>query len=171
MPRKQKKYWLMKSEPETFSFSDLMSSPDRTTPWDGVRNYQARNFMRDGMQVGDGILFYHSNSKPPGIAGIAEVASEAYDDPTQFDPKDSHFDPKSKREAPRWQLVDIRGVEALPSYVPLDELKAEPALAEMALVQRGNRLSVMPVTAKEWKRVLALGGLGRGSSLQAGRKA
>jgi len=170
MPRRQAKYWLMKSEPETFSFTDLMNSPKQTTPWDGVRNYQARNFMRDDMQIGDGILFYHSNAKPPGVAGIAEVASEAYDDPTQFDPKDSHYDAKSPKDAPRWQLVDVRGVEELETFVTLEDLKAEPSLSEMALVQRGNRLSVMPVTPGEWKRVLALGGLKSSRALSKGRK-
>jgi predicted RNA-binding protein with PUA-like domain len=152
-------YWLMKSEPDVFSFDDLWRSPKRRTMWDGVRNYQARNFMRDVMRVGDGVLFYHSNTKPPGVAGICEVASEAYDDPTQFDPKDSHFDPKSKREQPRWQLIDIRAIKKLPSYVPLDELKTDRALAQMAVIQRGQRLSVQPVTRAEWKRVLQLGGL------------
>ncbi len=170
MPRKKTKYWLMKSEPDTFSFQDLLNSPKQTTLWDGVRNYQARNFMRDEMQVGDGILFYHSNAKPPGVAGIAEVASEAYDDPTQFDSTDSHYDPKSPVDAPRWQLVDIRGIEELPTFVTLTELKSEPALADMALVQRGNRLSVMPVKANEWGRVLELGGLKSRARSKAARK-
>jgi len=152
-------YWLMKSEPDVFSFDDLWRSPRRRTMWDGVRNYQARNFMRDLMRVGDGVLFYHSNTKPPGVAGICEVASEAYDDPTQFDPADSHFDSKSKRDKPRWQLVDVRAVKKLPRYVPLDELKEDRALARMAVIQRGQRLSVQPVTRAEWKRVLQLGGL------------
>ncbi|MEX1025562.1 MAG: EVE domain-containing protein [Planctomycetota bacterium] len=155
-----RRYWLIKSEPETFSFDDLLASPGRTTPWDGVRNYQARNLMRDDMQVGDGVVFYHSNAKPPGIAGFAEVASEAYPDPTQFDPADAHFDSKSDAAAPRWLLVDIAAVEPARRFVPLDELKAEPALAEMAVVQRGSRLSVQPVTAAEWRTVRRLAGLG-----------
>jgi predicted RNA-binding protein with PUA-like domain len=124
-----------------------------------VRNYQARNFMRDEMRPGDGVLFYHSNADPPGVAGIAEVVGEAYDDPTQFDPDDPHYDPKSDPAAPRWQLVDVRAVEELPQFVSLSEMREERALAEMPLLQRGNRLSVMPVTAREWRRVLELGGL------------
>ena len=159
----------MKSEPDVFSFDDLLKAPKQTTMWDGVRNYQARNFMRDQMSVGDGILFYHSNTKPPGVAGIAEVASPAYDDPTQFDAKDSHYDPKSKPENPRWQLVDIRAVAALPRFVSLVELKECAALADMALVQRGNRLSVMPVSASEWKAVRRLGGLEQGRRQKAAK--
>ncbi|MFT5285424.1 MAG: putative RNA-binding protein with PUA-like domain [Planctomycetota bacterium] len=170
MPPKKPKYWLMKSEPDVFSFDDLMKAPKRSTMWDGVRNYQARNFMRDGMSVGDGILFYHSNTNPPGVAGIAEVACEAYDDPTQFDPKDSHYDPKSKPENPRWQLVDIRAVEALPRFVSLNELKECADLTDMALVQRGNRLSVMPVSAAEWKSIRVLGGLGVGQRAKAAKR-
>lgn len=158
-PRATPNYWLMKSEPDVFSFDDLWKSPKRRTMWDGVRNYQARNFMRDAMRVGDGVLFYHSNATPPGVAGIAKVASEAYDDPTQFDPKDKHFDPKSKPEAPRWQLVDVQAVKKLKEFVPLDELRAQRSLAKMALLQRGQRLSVQPVTRAEWKRVVAMGGL------------
>lgn len=156
-PRKQ--YWLVKSEPDAFSFDDLLAAPNRTTMWDGVRNYQARNFMRDAMRVGDGVLFYHSNTKPPGVAGLCEVASEPYPDPTQFDPRDAHFDPKSKREDPRWWLVDLRAVEALPHYVTLEELRASKALAGLAILQRGNRLSVTPVTAAEWRAIRKLGGL------------
>jgi len=154
-----RRYWLMKSEPDVFSFEDLWSSKGRRTPWDGVRNYQARNFMRDDMRPGDGVLFYHSNAQPAGVAGIAEVASEAYPDATQFDPSDGHFDPKSKPEDPRWLLVDVRAVRKLPRTVPLAELKAEPKLAEMALCQRGSRLSVQPVTPKEWRQVHRMAGL------------
>ena len=155
----RRRYWLMKSEPDVYSFTDLMKDKQQTTLWDGVRNYQARNFMRDQMKVGDGVLFYHSNAKPPGVAGLAEVASESYPDPTQFDPADSHFDPKSKPEDPRWVVVDVKGVQELPRMVPLDELKADPKLADMAVVQRGSRLSIQPVTAAEWARVKKLGGL------------
>ncbi len=157
MPR-AKRYWLMKSEPDVFSFEDLWKAKKRTTLWDGVRNYQARNLMRDEMQVGDGVLYYHSNAKPPGIAGLAEVASEPYPDPTQFDPKDAHYDPKSDPDDPRWWLVDVRAVEKLPRFLSLDELKATASLGEMGVVRRGNRLSVQPVSAKEWRAVVALAG-------------
>lgn len=153
------RYWLMKSEPEVFSFDDLWKARKRTTPWDGVRNYRARNFMRDEMSVGDGVLYYHSNAKPPGIAGIAEVASEAYPDPTQFDPADSHHDPKSDPEDPRWLLVDVRAVAKIPSFVALDALKENPKLASMGVIQRGNRLSVQPVTAAEWREVRRMAGI------------
>jgi predicted RNA-binding protein with PUA-like domain len=156
-PRKQ--YWLMKSEPDVFSFDYLRMEKKRTTLWEGVRNYTARNFMRNDLGVGDGILYYHSNAKPPGIAGLAEVASEAYADPTQFDPQDGHFDPKSKREDPRWSGVDIRAVERLPVFVSLEELRADARLADMVVLARGNRLSITPVTTAEWKRIRTLGGL------------
>ena len=138
-------YWLIKSEPHVFSFGDLLAKPKQTTSWDGVRNYQARNFMRDEMKKGDRVLYYHSSATPPGVVGIAEVASDPYPDPTQFDPASDYFDEKATREEPRWVLVDIRAVERLPRLVPLKEIKAEPKLSEMKLVQRGNRLSVMPV--------------------------
>lgn len=159
MPKRARKYWLMKSEPDVFSYADLERAPARTTLWDGVRNYRARNFMRDEMAVGDGVLYYHSNADPPGVAGVAEVASESYPDPTQFDPKDSHFDPKSDPEEPRWWLVDVRAVAPLERFVSLPELKEHPKLTAMGVTQRGNRLSVQPVTAAEWKVVLGLGGL------------
>ena len=152
-------YWLIKSEPDAFSFDDLLRAPGSTTCWDGVRNYQARNFMRDGMRLGDGVLYYHSNAKPPGVAGLAVVAREAYPDPTQFDPRDGHHDPRSDPADPRWCMVDVRGVLALPELLALDVLKAEPSLSEMAVVQRGNRLSVSPVTAAEWRAVLSLAGV------------
>jgi len=155
----KRKYWLMKCEPDVFSFDDLWKAKKRTTFWDGVRNYTARNFMRADMRVGDGVLYYHSNAAPPGVAGIAEVASEAYADPTQFDPEDDHFDPKSSREDPRWSGVDVRAVEKLGAFVPLEALRAEPRLARMAVLQRGNRLSITPVTAAEWKVIRGLAGL------------
>ena len=158
MPRRAKQYWLIKSEPDAFSYDDLERAKKKTTPWDGVRNYRARNFMRDDMRVGDGILYYHSNAKPPGVVGVAEVASASYPDATQFDPADSHFDPKSKKEDPRWCLVDVRAVRKLPRFVSLPDLKAEPRLVEMGVVQRGNRLSIQPVNATEWSVVLELGG-------------
>jgi predicted RNA-binding protein with PUA-like domain len=147
-------HWLMKSEPETFSIDDLKQR--KREPWDGVRNYQARNFMRDGMQVGDGVFFYHSNCATPGIVGIAKVVSDAYPDPTQFDPDSHYFDPKSSRDKPRWMLVDIGFVRKLKRTISLDELKGQDALAEMPLVRKGNRLSVMPVGDAEWDYILGL---------------
>ena len=156
---RRKRYWLIKSEPDVFSFDDLWKAKKKTTLWDGVRNYQARNFMRDEMEVGDGILYYHSNCDPPGVAGLAEVASASYPDPTQFDPNDPHFDPKSGRDAPRWSVVDVRAVERLPRFVPLEAMRAKASLADMRTLQRGNRLSITPVTAPEWRAVRALGGL------------
>ena len=151
-----KQYWLMKSEPGEFSIDDLERRPDQTEPWDGVRNYQARNMMRDQMKKGDRILFYHSNTDVPGIVGIAEVASAPYPDPTAFDPDDKHYDPKSDPDDPRWYLVDVRFVRRTRRTIPLTELKLEPALADMPLVRRGNRLSVMPVTAEQWKHIMAM---------------
>jgi predicted RNA-binding protein with PUA-like domain len=147
-------YWLMKSEPEEFSIDALAKV--RSEPWSGVRNYQARNFMRDGMQVGDGILFYHSNCAEPGVVGIAEVASEAYPDPTQFDARSDYHDPASTREEPRWLLVEVRFKRKLARTITLTELKDREELAEFALVRRGNRLSVMPVTRGQWDFILGL---------------
>ena len=147
-------HWLMKSEPDTFSIDDLKARGSE--PWDGVRNYQARNFMRDGMRVGDGVFFYHSNCAEPGIVGLAKVASEAYPDPSQFDPKSDYFDPGASRDNPRLMLVDVAFVRKLKRTITLKELQALPSLAEMALVRKGNRLSVMPVTATEWKTILGL---------------
>jgi predicted RNA-binding protein with PUA-like domain len=149
-------YWLMKSEPDVFGIDDLAARPGRTEPWDGVRNYQARNMMRDQMKPGDCVFFYHSNCAEPGIVGIAEVVSNGYPDPTAFDPRDPHYDPKSDPERPRWFLVDVRFVRRLDRIIPLKELKGRPELAEMPLVQRGNRLSVMPVTEVQWKFILSL---------------
>ena len=152
-------YWLLKSEPDVFSFDDLQRAKGKRTLWDGVRNYQARNFMRDGMKKGDGVLFYHSNAKPPGIAGLAEIVKEAYPDPTQFDPKDKHYDPKSDPDDPRWLCVDVRAVKALPELIPLDDLKQHPKLKGMEVCRKGSRLSVQPVTAAEWRVVKGLAGL------------
>ena len=149
-------YWLMKTEPSEFSIDDLKARPKRTEPWDGVRNYQARNMMRDEMKKGDGVLFYHSNCEEPGIVGIAKVAREGYPDPTAFDPEDKHYDPKSDPDDPRWYHVDVQFVRKLARTIPLAELKAHEALAGMPLVRRGNRLSVMPVTEAEWEHVLGL---------------
>ena len=152
----RKRYWLMKSEPDAFSIDDLQRVG--TEPWNGVRNYQARNFMRDGMQVGDGILFYHSNTKVPGIVGTATVASAAYPDDTQFNPKSDYFDPKASREQPRWYLVDVAFERKLAQVIALDEIKqhADELGEGFALTARGNRLSVFPVTAAQWKLLLSL---------------
>lgn len=143
-------HWLLKSEQDVFSFDDLLRAPRRTTHWDGVRNYQARNTLRDLMKKGDRCFFYHSNSDPTGIAGICEVVKEGYPDHTAFDPRDPHHDPKSVREAPTWFMVDVKAVAALPRILTLEELKRVKGLERMVLLQRGSRLSVQPVTAKEW---------------------
>ena len=150
--------WLVKSEPDVFGFDDLMRAPGRTTPWDGVRNYQARNYLRDDMRVGDVVLFYHSNADPPGVAGLAEVASEPYPDPTQFDAACDHHDAGSDRSAPRWWLVDVRATAPLARLVTLAELRADPVLArlDLPLLRRGNRLSVMPIPAAAVDRIVAL---------------
>ncbi len=150
-----RRYWLMKSEPEVFSIDDLARAPKQSTCWDGVRNYQARNFMR-AMAVGDRVFFYHSNADPPAVAGIAEVVRTAYPDDTQFDRKSHHYDPSSTKAAPRWDMVNIRYVETFSVPVGLDRLRKEPRLKGMVLLQRGSRLSVQPVTESEWKIVLAL---------------
>ena len=152
----RRRYWLMKSEPDAFSIDDLQRVD--IEPWNGVRNYQARNFMRDGMKVGDGVLFYHSNTAVPGIVGIATVASEAYPDETQFDPKSDYHDPRSTREEPRWQLVDIKFERKLSRTISLDEIKghADRLGEEFALIRRGNRLSVFPVSAAQFKYLLSL---------------
>ena len=154
MPRK---YWLLKTEPETFSFDDLLRAPAKTTGWDGVRNYQARNFLRDQMKKGDRVLIYHSNADPPAVVGEAEVAREGYPDPTQFDRRDDHYDPESSPDEPRWYQVDVKAVRKLPTPVPLPLIRETPALRKMALVQRGQRLSVQPVTEAEYATVVALG--------------
>ena len=144
-----KQYWLMKSEPDECSIDDALAAPDRTVPWTGVRNYQARNFMRDAMRVGDGVLFYHSSCPEPGIAGIARVASGVKPDPTQFEPDSPYFDPKSKADDPRWLLLDVQALRKT-RLLGLPELRTVPALADMRLLQRGNRLSITPVTTEEW---------------------
>jgi len=150
------RYWLMKSEPDTFSISDLSERPLQTEHWDGVRNYQARNMMRDDMKLGDQVFFYHSNCDVPGIVGIMEVVKEGYADFSAFDPDDKHFDPKSSPDKPTWIMVDVRFVRQLSRTISLKELKQHPALADLALVRRGNRLSIMPVTAEQWAYILAL---------------
>jgi predicted RNA-binding protein with PUA-like domain len=148
------RYWLMKTEPDAFSIDDLARV--RTEPWSGVRNYQARNFMRDGMRPGDGVLFYHSSCAEPGVVGIAEVASEAYPDPTQFDRRSDYFDPKSDAANPRWMLVDVAFKRKLKRTITLAELKEQPRLDACPLLARGNRLSVMPIAKGEWNCILGL---------------
>ncbi len=150
-----KNYWLMKSEPDVYSIEDLKR--DKTTYWDGVRNYQARNFLRDKMKKGDLAFFYHSNAEPPGIAGIAEIVKEGYPDPSAFDQKDIHYDPKSKKEKPAWFVVEIRFVKKFKRLIPLDEIRKAARLQDMVLLRSG-RLSVQPVSASEWKTVLSLAG-------------
>jgi predicted RNA-binding protein with PUA-like domain len=144
------RYWLMKSEPEEFSIDDLVAAPKQSTPWFGVRNYQARNFMRDQMQLGDGVFFYHSSCPEPGIAGIAEVAARAYPDASQFDKKSPYFDPKATRENPRWVHVDVKLVRKT-RLISLAELREHQQLAAMRILARGNRLSITPIEPGEWK--------------------
>jgi predicted RNA-binding protein with PUA-like domain len=146
------RYWLMKSEPDEFSIDDLVAAPDQTTPWFGVRNYQARNFMRDDMRVGDRAFFYHSSCDEPGIAGVVEISKLAYPDETQFDPKSEYYDPKATRGAPRWLHVDVKLVRKT-RLVTLPTLRATPGLENMVILRRGNRLSITPVTPAEWKIV------------------
>jgi predicted RNA-binding protein with PUA-like domain len=146
------RYWLMKSEPDECSIDDALAAPGRTTPWTGVRNYQARNSMRDAMRIGDGVLFYHSSCEQPGIAGLAEIASAAYTDPTQFERKSGYYDAKSTRAAPRWVAVDVRALKKT-RLVPIAELKARRPLARMWTLRPGNRLSITPVSEKEWKYI------------------
>jgi predicted RNA-binding protein with PUA-like domain len=150
-------HWLMKSEPADVSVDDALAAPQSTVPWTGVRNYQARNFMRDQMRVGDGVLFYHSSCAEPGIVGIGRVASAPYPDPTQFDPKSKYHDPKSKREAPRWSLVDVQVTRKI-APLTLTEMRALPQLADMLVLKKGNRLSITRVEPQHWKAVLALRG-------------
>ena len=150
----RKRYWLMKSEPDAFSIDDLAKV--KVEPWNGVRNYQARNMMRDEMKKGDRVFIYHSNCDEPGVVGIARVEREGYPDPTAFDPEDKHYDPKSDPENPRWYLVDVKFERKLRRTITLVELKAQAALEGMALVRRGNRLSVMPVSGKQWEYILSL---------------
>jgi len=149
-------YWLFKSEPTAYSFDDLLAEPDQTTGWDGVRNYQARNFLRDSIKVGDGVLFYHSGADPPCIAGTAEVVKAGHPDPTAFDPKAQHYDPKSDRSDPIWFQVSIKAVRPIEPPLSLPFLNTIPALAEMELLRKGSRLSVQPVTEKEWKQIVSL---------------
>lgn len=153
---KKVSYWLLKTEPDCFSIQDLKKQPKQTTFWDGVRNYQARNFMRDDFKVGDKVLFYHSNAKPPGIAGTAEVVKEGYPDFTAFDPKEGHYDPKSKQDDPTWYMVDIKLDTIFPELIPLETLRGVKSLAEMELLRKGSRLSVQPVRKKEYDTILKM---------------
>ena len=152
------RYWLLKTEPDVFSFEDLKKRRGQTEPWNGVRNYQVRNFMRDDMKPGDLGFFYHSSCPQPGIAGIVRIVSEAYPDPTQFDPKSEYFDAGSKKDAPRWLMMDVKWEADLKRFVSLEEMKADPNLADMVVLRRGNRLSIMPVEKVHWDRVRKLAG-------------
>jgi predicted RNA-binding protein with PUA-like domain len=151
-----RRYWLMKSEPDVFGLADLRASPDGTNMWDGVRNYQARNLLRDEIQVGDGVLFYHSRVSPPAVVGVAKVVRAGYPDPTQFDPTEKYHDPASKKDDPRWFAVDVKFQRELKHPVTLPEIREAPGLENMVLVRK-SRLSVQPVTADEWKIVLEMG--------------
>lgn len=152
-------YWLFKTEPACFSFDDLKNRPDMTEHWDGVRNFQARNFLRDSIKVGDEVLFYHSNILEPAIVGLAEVVRAGHPDFTALDPNGEHFDPKASPDKPIWYMVDVRYLEALPRPVTLESIKGNPLLADMPLVRR-NRLSIQPVTVDEWQIILTMGGAG-----------
>jgi predicted RNA-binding protein with PUA-like domain len=151
-----RQYWLLKTEPTAFSFDDLWKAPKRTTSWDGVRNFQARNTLRDRMKRGDIVFIYHSSTDPTGIVGIAEVVREGYPDPTAFDPKDSHYDPKSRKDSPTWYMVDVKAVERIEPIITLDELRKTKGLEKMVLLQRGSRLSVQPVSEGEWRVIRSL---------------
>ncbi|GJI95964.1 EVE domain-containing protein [Duganella caerulea] len=148
-------YWLMKSEPDEVSIDDVMASPAQTTPWFGVRNYQARNFMRDGMQDGDGVLFYHSSCPEPGIAGLARVVGGPYPDATQFDKDSKYYDPKATPEQPRWISIDVQGTQKT-RLLSLAEMRTIPALEDMVVLQKGSRLSITPVTAAQWNAIVKL---------------
>ncbi|MFN3234470.1 MAG: EVE domain-containing protein [Gammaproteobacteria bacterium] len=149
-------YWLFKSEPEAFSIDDLIARPKKTEPWDGVRNYQARNMLRDDVKKGDRVFFYHSNCKVPGIVGVMEVVKSGYPDVTAFDPESKYYDPKSTTDNPRWYRVDVKFVEKYDEVISLECLKHVSALENMPLVRKGNRLSIMPVTKKEWDSITQL---------------
>jgi predicted RNA-binding protein with PUA-like domain len=150
------KYWLMKSEPDAFGIDHLQNKPQQTEHWDGVRNYQARNMMRDEMKIGDQVFFYHSNCEEPGIVGIMQVVKESYPDFTAFDPQDKHFDPKSNPDKPTWFMVDVKFVRKLSRTISLKQLKAQTNLDGLALLRNGNRLSIMPVSEAQWGAILAL---------------
>ena len=156
----ERRYWLFKSEPSAFSYADLQGEPDQTAEWDGVRNYQARNFMRDDMQLGDGVLFYHSNAKPLAVVGTATIVSGAYPDATAFDPTEKYYDAKSNPDSPTWLMIDIKADREFTRLVTLAEIKDNPRLKDMYVARRGMRLSIQPVTKEEWDEVLSLGGVG-----------
>ena len=150
-----KKYWLMKSEPDVFSIEDLERAG--TEPWDGIRNYQARNFMRDDMKKGDEVLFYHSRAKPPGVAGLARVCREAYPDHTARDPKSKYHDPRATKENPIWMMVDLEFVEQFPSLIALDELRNAPGFDGLLVIKKGQRLSIQPVDAAHFRKIVKMG--------------
>ena len=154
----ERKYWLFKSEPTAYSISDLVGEPDQTAEWDGIRNYQVRNLMRDEMKVGDGVFFYHSSAKPMAVMGTARIVKEAYPDPTAWDPKDKHFDPRSTPENPVWLMVDIQAEQEFSKPITLQEIKDHPILRNMMVARRGMRLSIQPVTKEEWDEIIRLGG-------------
>lgn len=164
-----KRYWLLKSEPNVFSFDDLANAPKRRTSWEGVRNYQARNFLRNEMKKGDGVLFYHSSTEPQAIMGTAIVVREGYPDPTQFDRRSKYYDEDAPRDAPRWFMVDIELDRAFKRPVTLKDLRVIPGLEDMMLLRKGSRLSVQPVTESEWKVILKLGGALRTPAITAPR--
>jgi len=157
--KKKRQYWLFKTEPGSYSIDDLAAEPKKTTFWDGVRNYQARNMLRDEIQVGDGVLFYHSNAKPPAIVGTAQVVKAGYPDHTQFDPSAKHYDEKADPEEPRWYMVDIKFVQKFPEIIDREQLAADKTAKDMAVLAKGSRLSIQPVTAEEWKAVHKLAGV------------
>lgn len=163
---RERRYWLLKSEPDCFSFDDLLAEANSTTCWSGVRNYQARNFMRDDMKVGDGVLFYYSSAEPAGIVGTAEVVRAGYPDFTAWDPSDEHFDPKSKKSDPTWYMVDIKAGKRLKEFLDLPGLRHVRELEKMELLRKGSRLSVQPVSAEEWRTILRLGGVSASGSPQ-----
>ncbi len=156
MAKEAKKYWLMKSEPNCYSIDDLAAEKTKTTHWDGVRNYQARNFMRDEMKKGDEVLFYHSNAKPPGVAGLATISKESYPDFTAFDPNEMHYDPKSKQESPTWMMVDVKFKKKFKRLIPLEELRQVKSLDGMELLRKGSRLSIQPVSKKHFETIVKL---------------
>ncbi len=153
----ERRYWLFKSEPGEYSFSDLLKEPDRTDYWDGIRNYQVRNMLRDEIKAGDRVLFYHSSARPMAVVGTATVVREAYPDPTAFDPADKHYDPKSNPNAPTWLMVDIKAEQEFARPVTLEEIKQNPKLQDMLLVRRGVRLSIQPVSKEAWDEIVSLG--------------
>lgn len=150
------RYWLFKSEPSTFSIDDLSHRPKQTEPWNGVRNYQVRNMLRDEIKKGDLAFFYHSSCTPPGIAGMVEIVKEGYPDFTAWDPQSPYFDPKSTSEHARWYMVDVKLVKKFKRFIPLDEIKNQPKLKNMLITRKGNRLSITPITKEEWKAILTL---------------